>query len=76
MVLDRVLHAIPFVVIAHRGRGIGMAGHGHDAIKRPAARDRLGDGRVPQAVGLLVHYCIRTAHIQLPVLHGQLTQLI
>ena len=76
MVLDRVLHAILFVVIDHGGGGICVAGHGHDAFKRPAARDCLGDGRVPQAVGLLVHYCTRTPHIQLPVLHCQLTQLI
>ncbi len=65
--LDRVLHAILFVVLDHLGGGIGMAGHGQDAFRRPAARDRLGDGRVPQAVGLLVHYCTRTPHIQLPV---------
>jgi hypothetical protein len=51
MGLDWVLHAILFVVIDHGGGGIGVAGHGHDPFQRLTARDRLGDGRVPQAVG-------------------------
>lgn len=51
MGLDRILHAVFFVVVDHGGGGIGVAGHVHDAFQRLAARDRLGNGRVPQAVG-------------------------
>ena len=46
MGLDRVLHAVFFVVVDHGGGGIGVAGHGHDPFQRLAGVSCLDTQRL------------------------------